>query len=50
MLIIASGTFTGMAIVEEIKLRARVAVLERLFHAWTIENAKRRSRNERQVD
>jgi hypothetical protein len=50
MLIIASVTFTGMAIVEEIKLRARVAVLERLFHAWTIENAKRRSRNERQVD
>lgn len=40
MLIIASGACTGMAIIEEIKLRVRVEVLERVFHAWTIEHAK----------
>ena len=41
MLFIASGACTGMAIIEEIKLRVRVEVLERMFHAWVIEHAKK---------
>jgi len=41
MLTIASGVFIGMAIVKEIELQARVMVLERVFHAWQIEHAKK---------
>ena len=44
MLIIASGACVGIAIMEEVKLRIRVMVLERMFHAWTIEHAKEEKR------
>ena len=46
MLIIASGACTGMAIIEEIKLQARVWVLERLLHACQLELRERRNGND----